>query len=48
VEVPAQNGGKPVVKHKTLRIDFIRHGDEHDLSEKELQLADPPYQWVYW
>jgi hypothetical protein len=48
VEVPAQSGGKSVAKYKTLRIDFIRHGDERNLNEKEIQLADPPYQWVYW
>ncbi len=48
VEVPAANGGKPVTKYKTLRIDFIRRGDEHNLNENEIQLADPPYQWVYW
>jgi hypothetical protein len=48
VEVPSQSGGKPVAKYKTLRLDFIRRGDEHNLSEKEIQPADPPYQWVYW
>jgi hypothetical protein len=48
VEVPAESGGKPTARYKTLRIDFIRRGDEHNLSEKEIQLADPPYQWVYW
>jgi hypothetical protein len=48
VEVPAESGGKPTARHKTLRIDFIRHGDERNLSEKEFQLADPPYAWVYW
>jgi hypothetical protein len=47
-EVPAPSGGKPTVKYKTLRIDFIRRGDERNLSEKEIQLADPPYEWVYW
>jgi hypothetical protein len=47
-EVPSQSGGKAVAKYKTLRIDFIRRGDEHNLSEKEIQLADPPYEWVYW
>jgi hypothetical protein len=40
VEVPAAGGGKPTAKEKTLRIDFIRRGDN--------QLADPPYEWVYW
>jgi hypothetical protein len=48
VEVPAEKGGKPVAKHKTLRIDFIRHGDQFNLNENEIQLADPPYSWVYW
>ncbi len=45
---PAESGGKPVAKYKTLRIDFIRRGDERNLNEKEIQLADPPYEWVYW
>ncbi len=40
VEVPAAGGGKPAAKSKALRIDFIRQGDN--------QLADPPYEWVYW
>jgi hypothetical protein len=48
VEVPSQSGGKPVAKYKTLRIDFVRHGDERNLNENEIHLADPPYQWVYW
>ena len=45
--VPA-TGGKPTVKYKTLRIDFIRRGDEHHVSEKEIYLNDPPFEWVYW
>jgi hypothetical protein len=45
---PAPDGGKPVVKYKTLRIDVIRRGDHRNLNEKELQLADPPYEWIYW
>jgi len=47
-EFPPESGGKPVARYKTLKIDFIRRGDEHNLSEKEIQLADPPYSWVYW
>jgi hypothetical protein len=47
-EVPAPSGGKPTVKYKTLRIDFIRRGDEHNLNEKEIYLNDPPYEWIYW
>ena len=40
-EFPPESGGKPVARYKTLKIDFIRRGDEHNLSEKEIQLADP-------
>jgi hypothetical protein len=47
-EVAAPSGGKPTVKYKTLRIDFIRRGDERNVSEKEIELNDPPYEWVYW
>jgi hypothetical protein len=47
-EVPSPSGGKPTVKYKTLRIDFIRRGDERNLHEKEIQLSDPAYEWVYW
>jgi hypothetical protein len=48
-ELPAKEPGKPpTVKYKTLRIDFIRRGDERNLSEREIQLNDPPYEWVYW
>jgi hypothetical protein len=39
---------KPVVKYKTLRIDFIRRGDQFELKEKEIQVLDPPYEWIYW
>lgn len=46
-EVPNETG-KPVAKYKTLRIDFIRRGDEHNLNEKEIELRDPAYEWVYW
>ncbi len=39
---------KLVTKYKTIRIDFIRRGDQFQLKEKEIQLLDPPYEWVYW
>ena len=39
-EIPSPNGGKPTLKYKTLKIDFIR--------EQEIQLADPPHEWLYW
>jgi hypothetical protein len=47
-ESPPASGGKPVAKYKTLRIDFIRRGDERNINEKEIQFAEPPYEWVYW
>jgi hypothetical protein len=47
-EVPNPKGGKPIVKYKTLRIDFIRRGDERNISENEIELNDPSYEWVYW
>ncbi len=47
-EMPNPAGGKPIVKYKTLRIDFIRRGDERNISEKEIELGDPSYEWVYW
>jgi hypothetical protein len=47
-ETPNPGGGKPTVKYKTLKIDFIRRGDERNVSEKEIELGDPAYEWVYW
>jgi hypothetical protein len=47
-EIPNPKGGKPIVKYKTLRIDLIRRGDERHVNEKEIELNDPPYEWVYW
>jgi hypothetical protein len=47
-EVPSPSGGKPTVKYKTLRIDFIRRGDALNLRENEIYVNDPPYEWVYW
>ncbi len=42
------DGGKPIVRYKALRADFIRRGDSRNLTEKEIELFDPPYEWVYW
>lgn len=47
-EVPAAEEGKTTTKHKTLRIDFRRRGDEKNINEREFQLMDPAYQWIYW
>lgn len=45
---PPTEGDKPVVRHKTLRIDLVRRGDDRNLNEREIQLLDPPYEWIYW
>lgn len=47
LETPEQ-GGEPVTRYKTLRVDFNRPGDALDLNEREIRLADPPYEWIYW
>jgi hypothetical protein len=47
-EFPAGAGGKPMVKYKTLRLDFIRRGDDRNLHENEIEPAEPPYEWIYW
>jgi len=47
-EVTSESGGKPVARYKTLKLDFIRRGDEHNINEREIQKSDPPYEWVYW
>jgi len=44
---PAEAGGKPVVRYKALQVDYIRRGDEHDLKERDITLAEPPYDWTY-
>ena len=47
-QIPSADAGKPVVKYKTLRIDLIRRGDSRNLNEKEITLAEPSYEWIYW
>ena len=49
-DAPAEGAAvtKAPVKYKSLRIDFIRRGDQFNLHEKEIQILDPPYEWVYW
>ena len=47
-EIPNPSGGQPLVKYKTLRLDFIRRGDEKNISEKAIELNDPSHEWVYW
>jgi hypothetical protein len=47
-EVTLPQAEKPTVQYKTLRIDFIRRGDNLNIHEKEIELLDPPYDWIYW
>jgi hypothetical protein len=46
--LPSPEGGEPATRYKTLRLDFNRPGDALDLNEREIRLADPPYEWIYW
>lgn len=45
IEAP---GRERQVKFKTLRVDFSCPGDEFLVSEREIRLNDPPYEWIYW
>ncbi len=47
-EIPSPAGGKPSVKYKTLKVDFIRRGGNQNINAREIQLADPPHEWLYW
>jgi hypothetical protein len=47
-EVTPPGSDAATVKYKTLRIDLIRRGDERQINEKEIELADPSYEWIYW
>lgn len=40
-------GGQPVTRYKALRIDFARPGDERSPHSREIQIKDPPFEWVY-
>jgi hypothetical protein len=46
-EDSSPDGGKPIIRHKALQIDFIRRGDEHDQKEREILPGEPPYDWTY-
>jgi hypothetical protein len=47
VVTPPQ-GGAPVVKYKTVRIDFVRRGDGQNFNQNQIERLDPPYEWIYW
>lgn len=44
---PSPDGGKPVVRYKTLQINFLRRGDEFDQKEREIIPSEPNYDWTY-
>ena len=44
---PDPSGGKPVIRHKALELDFLRRGDHLDQKEREIIPAEPPYEWTY-
>ena len=39
---------RPLHRLNPARLDFIRRGDHLNLNQKEIELGDPPYEWVYW
>jgi len=47
-EIPSPSDGKPSVKYKALKLDFIRRGGNQNINAREIQLADPPHEWFYW
>jgi hypothetical protein len=47
-DVPGPDGSAPVARYKTLRIDLTRRGDDRNLNEREIELNEPPYEWIYW
>ena len=44
--IPSPSGGKTSVKDKTLKIDLIRRADQHNINLREIELADPPHEWI--
>ncbi len=46
--VTPPGSAEPQTHYKTLRLDFNRLGDEFNINEQEIRLAEPPYEWIYW
>jgi hypothetical protein len=47
-EIPSPSGGKPSVKYKTLKLDFIRRPDQRFANLLRIRLAETSHEWVYW
>jgi hypothetical protein len=43
---PVEPGGKPVIRRKTLRLDFKRIGDQYYQDAREIHFM-PPATWIY-
>jgi hypothetical protein len=43
---PIEPGGKPVIRRKTLRLDFKRIGDQFYQDAREIHFM-PPATWIY-
>jgi hypothetical protein len=43
---PVEPGGKPVIRRKTLRLDFKRVGDQFYQDSREIHFM-PPATWIY-
>src|SRR5262249_39494242 len=43
---PVTPGGKPVVRRKTLQLNFKRLGDRYFMRSEETQFVGPP-EWTY-
>ncbi len=39
---------EPSPVYKTLRLDFVRPGDDINFRESEIRMVDPPYEWIYY
>jgi hypothetical protein len=45
---PGGGTTQPVIRDKTLRIDFSCPGAPGLRNEHQIHLADPAYEWIYW
>jgi hypothetical protein len=43
---PVAPGGRPVVRRKTLQLNFKRIGDRYFMRSEEIQFVSPP-EWIY-
>jgi hypothetical protein len=47
-KITPPEGGEPFTRFKAIRIDFARPGDEFSPHTGEIEIKDPPYEWVYY